>query len=217
MSLSDLFNFEMFNLKDVGKGLGKHPLQKLLFGIDPLGTKIGNTITGNEDEPLVDQLGGAYGGKVISMGNPTGGVYGRAQQAGIDTSSGAGVQDLAHLIAASYATGGLLGNGGGQTNPTGVGPFGNQPPPSPQGATPPIFSQGGSGFQDLQKLQQLQGLLGGGQQQQPGQAPATVSLSQTAGRSAQDIAEQQRLMRLKAKPYKSPADFAVLARAGLLG
>lgn len=219
MSLSDLFNFELFNLKDIGKGLGKHPLQKLLFGIDPLGTKIGNTITGHEDEPLVDQMGGAYGGRVISFGpkGHEGGVYGRAKEAGIDTSSGAGAQDLAHLIAAYYATSGGFG-GGGQTNPTGVGPFGNQPPPSPQGATPPIFGQGGSNFQNLQNLQRLQGLLGGGQQQQQsGQPPAPLSLPQSAGQSSQDIAQQQALARLKAKPYKSPADFAVLARAGLLG
>lgn len=121
-SLGDIGSFEMFNLKDMWKKLKKHP-EQLLTGVDPASNKLWSGVTGHDfGEPLVDQLGGAYGGKVISMGpgGHEGGVYGRAKAAGIDTTAGGGVQDVAHVIAMMYGAQGLGGIGNG--NPSGQAP-----------------------------------------------------------------------------------------------
>lgn len=126
MSLSDVLDFEAFNLKDMWKKVKKDPERLLIGAVDPWSTKMWNGITGSNYEPIVDQMGGAYGGHTISaFGNQTGGAYGRAQDAGIDTMAGAQVQDLAHVIAAMYAggygadkLGGMVGgqSGGGASS-----------------------------------------------------------------------------------------------------
>lgn len=102
--LSDVLDFEKFHTKDLWERLKDDP-KRLLLGVDPWSTKIWNKVLGRDDEPLVDQMGGAYGGQTFSMGNPEGGVYQRAREAGIDTTSGSQLQDLAHVIAAQYAGG----------------------------------------------------------------------------------------------------------------
>ena len=109
----DVLGFEKFNAKDMFKKVVKNPLQ-LVTGVDPLSTKAWNKVLGTHNEPIVDQMGGAYGGHVISaFGNKDGGVYGRAQDAGIDTKAGGQMHDGAHVIAALY---GLSALGGGQGN-----------------------------------------------------------------------------------------------------
>ena len=103
MSIKDIFKFEGFNGKHILKDLGKHPW-RAVTGIDPLSTGAWNKVLGRHDQPLVDQMGGAYGGHVISaFGNKDGGVYADAQKAGIDTKSGGQMQDAAHVIAALIA------------------------------------------------------------------------------------------------------------------
>jgi hypothetical protein len=118
--LDDTLDFEIFHTKDLWKRLKDDP-KRLFLGVDPWSTKAWNAVLGRDDEPLVDQMGGAYGGSTFSWGpqNQTGGVYERARAAGIDTRAGAGAQDLAHTIAAYYAltgAGNAFGGFGGEGN-----------------------------------------------------------------------------------------------------
>src|SRR6185436_3169025 len=115
--LSDSLDFEKFFAKDLWKGIKKDP-KRLILGVDPASTWAWNKVLGRDDKPLVDQMGGPYDGRVFSFGHGDGGVYDRAQAAGINTKSAQGNHDAAHLIAASYALGGsgLGGNGGASGN-----------------------------------------------------------------------------------------------------
>lgn len=97
--LSNVIDFEGFNGKRIGQAL-LHDPSRLLTGVDPASTGLWNEILGTHNHALVDQMGGA-----------TGQTYGAARQAGIDTTAGQDVQDLAHLVAAGYAIGGLAGAG----------------------------------------------------------------------------------------------------------
>lgn len=89
----DLGSFELFHGKDLLKNIWSHPT-RLLTGIEPVSTKLSNTILGRDDKPLVDQMGGA-----------TGDDYRKAEAAGINTSAGKGMQNLAHVVAAIEAGG----------------------------------------------------------------------------------------------------------------
>lgn len=101
----DVLSFEGFHGKDLLKNIWEHP-QRLLTGVDPISTKISNTVLGRNDKPLVDQMGGA-----------TGDDYRKAEAAGINTSAGKGMQNLAHVVAAieagGYGMDSLGGLGGG--------------------------------------------------------------------------------------------------------
>jgi hypothetical protein len=109
----DALDFEKFHAKDLWRGIKKDP-KRLLLGVDPWSTKVWNKILNRDDEPLVDQMGGAYGGHTFSaFGNKDGGVYGRAEAAGVPTGAGGNMQDAAHLIAAFYGGKGLMNIGGG--------------------------------------------------------------------------------------------------------
>lgn len=120
--LDDALDFEIFHTKDLWKRIKDDP-KRLLLGVDPWSTKAWNTVLGRDDQPLVDQMGGAYGGSTFSWGpkQQQGGVYARARQAGIDPTAGAQAQDLAHMIAAYYALSGGANSfgfgGGGEAQP----------------------------------------------------------------------------------------------------
>lgn len=121
--LSDELGFESFVGKDFFRGLSKDP-KRIFLGVDPLSTKAWNGILGRKDAPLVDQLGGAYGGHTISaFGKNDGGVYARARDAGIDTGAGEKMQDAAHVIASIYGANGLYGATGGTTGSGVTGPW----------------------------------------------------------------------------------------------
>lgn len=116
----DALNFEQFHFKDMWNKLKKDP-KRVVLGVDPLSTKAWNAVLGRKDEPIVDQLGGAYGGHTISaFGNTDGGVYKRAEEAGVDTKAGGQMQDIAHVIAAIYGAQGL-----GNIGPSNMGGLGN--------------------------------------------------------------------------------------------
>lgn len=51
-------NFELDRMGHLIKGVANDP-SRLIFGVDPIGTKIGNTVTGSNNQALVGQLGGA--------------------------------------------------------------------------------------------------------------------------------------------------------------
>lgn len=57
--IGNAVNFELDRAGHLIKGVANNPGQLLTGGIDPIGTKIGNTITGSNNEALVGQLGGA--------------------------------------------------------------------------------------------------------------------------------------------------------------
>lgn len=121
--LGDTLGFENFHLKDLWKGIKKDP-KRLVLGVDPMSTKVWNKALNRDDEPLVDQMGGAYGGHTLSaFGNNDGGVYKRAEDAGINTGPGKKMQDLAHVVAALYGGKGLsdIGGSGGSSSPFGFG------------------------------------------------------------------------------------------------
>lgn len=110
--IDDIFDFERFHGTDLWRRLRADP-KRLALGVDPLSTKLWNQILNRDDEPLVDQMGGPYGGHTISaFANKDGGVYERARDAGIDTDAGGGMHDAAHVIAAIYGAQGLAGAGG---------------------------------------------------------------------------------------------------------
>jgi hypothetical protein len=116
---SDSLDFEKFFAKDLWSNLKKDP-KRLILGVDPASTWAWNKVLGRDDDPLVDQMGGPYDGRVFSYGHGNGGVYDRAQAAGIDTTAAQGNHDAAHLIAGSFAAGGL-GNAGGNVFGSGGG------------------------------------------------------------------------------------------------
>lgn len=122
--LKDIIGFESFNAKDMWKKVRKDPERLLLGAVDPFATRMWNqTGIGKDWEPIVDQMGGAYGGSALTLGDTGEGVYGRARAAGVPTAAGAGMQDLAHVIAGMFA-----GNYGAGKLPGGVGGGGMQLP-----------------------------------------------------------------------------------------
>jgi hypothetical protein len=117
--LKDVLGFERFNLKDMGKKLSAKRL--LLGAVDPFSTRMWNqTHMGKDWEPIVDQMGGAYGGSALTLGDTGEGVYGRAKAAGVPTEAGAGMHDIAHVITSLFAGGYGAGKLGGMA--------GNAPP-----------------------------------------------------------------------------------------
>jgi hypothetical protein len=114
--LKDILGFEAFNLKSIGKKIKDNPLRLLYGGIDPASTKVWNTALGRDDEPLVDQWGGASAD-----------TYSKAEAAGIDTKAGHNMHRGARVIA-SMVMGNALGgsssasaSGSGSGSGTGTG------------------------------------------------------------------------------------------------
>lgn len=167
----DALKFENFALKDLWKGIKKDP-KRLVLGVDPWSTKAWNKVLGRDDEPLVDQLGGPYGGHTFSaFGNKDGGVYARAEKAGVPTNAAGSLHDTAHVISALYGAagiGGAFGGGGGSSSPFGFGDvakqpnFGGTPGFNPMAGGGMNNSAGGGGLTNLSQISGLQGL--GGQQ-----------------------------------------------------
>lgn len=115
--VGNTLGFELFKGKQMLKDFG---VNNLFFGVDPAGVKIGNTLTGRNDKPLVDYLGGASAEDFAAYGKPTGyaepihdvahtiaGIYG-AQ--GLGQLAGAGVKSLGAANAAGSSSGSLASN-----------------------------------------------------------------------------------------------------------
>jgi hypothetical protein len=106
--LSDNLDFELFNLGDMWDKIKDSP-EQLLLGVDPFSTGLWNTLGVTDNEPIVNQLGGPYGG-ASNMGlSSGGGVYERAREAGIDTGPATQMHDLAEVIAGGYGAAGAIG------------------------------------------------------------------------------------------------------------
>lgn len=109
-SLHNAASFELDHIGNIFEGL-TDPTR--IFGIDPITTEIGNAVFGTNNEPLVNQMGGATSQQI------------RDYEAKHGTNSAGGAQGLhnaaagtAGIIAAgTLANGGLTGGGqGGGTN-----------------------------------------------------------------------------------------------------
>jgi hypothetical protein len=196
--LGDAFKFELFNLKDMWGKLKDNPERAFIGAIDPISSKLWGKVLNKDYEPIVDQLGGPYGGHTISaFGNKDGGVYERAEAAGVPTNAAGNLHDVAHVVAAMYGTAGL-GNaasgmfggagGAGGSQPglwnqgfTGAGGFGGSNPGSVQAVqnSPWIINEAGamgsaapaSGATGTNYarlgMQAMSGMQPQGQQQQP--------------------------------------------------
>jgi hypothetical protein len=116
--------FELDHGQQILKGVWDHP-QQAIFGVDPLGTKIGNAVTGDNAKPQVDQLGGARGDRYADYTARTGNATGFAKP----------LQGAAHVIAAAFGAQGL-GNAAGNI----AGRFGSAPTGNDLG----VFSNGGA-------------------------------------------------------------------------
>jgi hypothetical protein len=110
--------FELWKGKDMLKNFG---VNNLVFGVDPAGVKLGNALTGRDDKPLVDYLGGATDEDFARYGKPVGFAE--------------PLHDAAHTVAAMYGAQGLgdLASAGMQS----VGATG--------GSNLGVFSNGGAG------------------------------------------------------------------------
>lgn len=100
--LKKAVGFELWHGKKILKGFRASNI----FGVDPIGTKIGNAVLGRKDKPLVDQLGGARPDRLEQYQDET----------GKDSGYAGDLQGVAHMIAGAYggnAVGGLAGQGAG--------------------------------------------------------------------------------------------------------
>lgn len=130
--LGDVLSFERFNLGDWWKKIKANPEQLVIGAGDPFSAKMWGGITGKDYEPFVDQMGGPFGGNAVSaFGANKGGVYGRAEDAGINTGPASNVHDAAHVVAAVYGGKGLMGIGGAGGGGSGAGSGTGAGTPSP--------------------------------------------------------------------------------------
>jgi hypothetical protein len=86
--------FELDHGKQI---LGNTKLSQVFFGIDPIGTKIGNAVTGSHAKAQVDQFGGALESRYGDYTERTGRETGYAKP----------LQGVAHTIAQMYGARGL--------------------------------------------------------------------------------------------------------------
>ncbi|WP_393922892.1 hypothetical protein [Pseudomonas fluorescens] len=105
--LSDVGDFEWFNLGQMGGQVKQNPARLFYGSADPFSTGMWNKVLGTDDKPLVDEWGGAAPQR-----------YEEAQDAGINTGPGKTMHTIAKTIASIYAggaganaAGGLLGSG----------------------------------------------------------------------------------------------------------
>lgn len=123
--------FEAFNVKGIIKDIAKNPQRLLVGAVDPLGTKIANTILGTKWKPVVNQLGGATKerfaaaeakgmdvGLAKSLHAVAGVVAGIWGGAALGNLAGAGVKSLAGAnVANSTAAATQAGSVGGDITP----------------------------------------------------------------------------------------------------
>lgn len=124
--IGDIGQMGGFHGEDILKKVKNNPA-RLAFGIDPLGTKIGNKVFNKDWDPGTTTLGG-----------PTTKQYQSAENSGIDTANARGLNTVANMIASFYggqgisgafgggaagglAAGGALGAGGALDNGTSIG------------------------------------------------------------------------------------------------
>lgn len=116
-NLSRAFQFEMDHIGDIVSGAVKEP-QRLVFGFDPLGTEIGNAVTGNNLDPLVNQMGGATSQQIQDYEAK----HGLNSAGGAQGLHNAAAGTAAVIAAGTLANGGLTGGQGGGSGLTTMTP-----------------------------------------------------------------------------------------------
>lgn len=114
--------------KGLIKSIAKNPERLLVGAIDPIGTKIANTLTGKDWDPAVNQLGGPTGKTLddINASGTTRGIF-----KGADLVAGAfGGAGAANGLGAAYGSigggaGGAAGTGAAGTGAAGAGGAGS--------------------------------------------------------------------------------------------
>lgn len=107
--LKKLAGFENSFSKDFIKDIGNDPT-RLFTGIDPASTKLWNSVTGSDNQALVNQLG-----------SPGQQYYDQAEARGIDTGPARGFHQVADVVAGLFGANGLAGIGGGAAGAAGAG------------------------------------------------------------------------------------------------
>lgn len=96
--LKKALKFEAFNVKGIVKDIAKNPQRLLVGAVDPIGTKIANTVLGTKWKPVVNQLGGATEDR-----------FRQAKAQGIDTGTARTLHGIAGTIAGFYGGSALSG------------------------------------------------------------------------------------------------------------
>lgn len=175
---SDLLDFEKFQLGDWWDKIKDNPEQLLIGAGDPFSAGLWSGITGKDYEPFVNALGGPMGGDTLGIGS--GGVYDRAQAAGVDTGAATKMHDAAEVIASYYGGKGLLdlaggiGGGGGDGGLLGSGESGGMFDFSSMDWSSPQT------YMDLMQMMPQGGGMGGQQQQVPQGPPPMARPSGSA-------------------------------------
>lgn len=99
--IKDVVKFEVGHARDIFRDIRNDPT-RLLTGVDPLSTSLWNGILGTDNQPLVNQLGGATEQR-----------YADAEARGIDTGMARGLQDIAGTVAGYFGGQGLWNAFGG--------------------------------------------------------------------------------------------------------
>jgi len=154
----------MFHLGDMWDRIKDDP-KRLLLGVDPLSTGMWNMALGRDDEPIMNVLGGPMGSGGLGLGE-SGGVYGRAEEAGIDTGAAGGMHDIAEVVASIWGGYGAAQGLGAAFGAGGGGGGGGAAGGAEGGAGGGGF--GGFDFSDPSTYMNMMGNMGGmgGQQQQ---------------------------------------------------
>lgn len=115
-SLGNAADFELDHIGNILEGLADEP-GRLVFGFDPIGTEIGNAVTGRNYDPLVNQMGGATSQQIRDYEARNGFNSAGAAQNLHDAAAGT----AAVITAGTLANGGLSGGGGGAGSGGGFG------------------------------------------------------------------------------------------------
>ena len=100
--LSDVWDFEKFQLKQWKNQIKENPEQLLIGAADPFGAELWSGITGKDYTPMVNEFGG-----------PTEDTFTKAQEGGHYNDVSRNSHDAAKMVAAMYAGNGIANIGGG--------------------------------------------------------------------------------------------------------
>jgi hypothetical protein len=124
----DIWDFERVNFGNIWDQIEDNPWRLVYGSVDPFSTELWNQILGEDNEPMVNMLGGPMGSGWAGLGE-NGGVYDLARDEGVNTKWSEKSHDVAEVIASIYGGsalgdvfGGLFGSGaGGAVGGSGAG------------------------------------------------------------------------------------------------
>jgi hypothetical protein len=236
--LSDVFDFDKYNLKKMWRQIEEDPWRLLVGATTPIGSAIWGEFLDEDVEPVHNVLGGPQGSGFFGLGS--GGVYddyvadtgrdkGNAVKLHDAAEVAAGIVGLVYGIPALAGAGGGAAGGGGSSAAAGTGAGGGTTAAATSGGSTSTASAsgsgGGSGFnffggegtpewlQWVQRGNQLSGLLP--QQQQPaGATPGMGQHEMALMAQALRLQEQQREAAERERQYREEITNAQPIRFG---